>query len=551
MLEIREIITGALIGIGIILCICAALYGPDYIREISYPSRQKVQLIAVGKYSFRDWAFRLRDENIKNPHLGYIRTPVFSLPVKLLDIKYVDQGGTRRVYGQFESQASQVDFFGKFEATVKEKGPSRIEADILSGKNSNDIASLSRISGKISFIENINTGLIEGDLQIGSANYGGLPFGGTQLRIKGDRKLVGAEILTHVSGHQGTTFKIIGGFEDGTLKDLSGDVEIDNLQGLIETINMLASGETFTLPDYFKSFRAFHIGFHQKNPEAGSYDRKEFELTSKTLGKKFNGIAQFQSRNNVLKLAGRMVDVWPQAYPSGLTQTAGHTLTQGVLELSLNQKNDDVFGPYMTVFHDVTLEKGPLKLKGLNGSLTYDTLFPVEGRSTDFQLQELDLGPDTLKNIKIKQLALVDGILEIGPAVTVEWRELKFPLSMEYHPEDDVMEFKLKENFQNTSRLSDILRFDFSFSGALGLEKIWSLQKDKLISHDMILKNTTPGILTLNESVPELSNIFVKNLSIDLESDKIARLKVKGRHPTVYGASPVTLNTSIERFVEE
>ncbi len=551
MLNSKDVFTGIFAGLGIAALIVGALYFPKLFSEDYLPPKQSAKFISVNEQSFRDWALRLNETNVDYQHTGGFRSQIATFPVYFKDVKIADtENGTRRVFGQFESFGSDTyEFFGKFETTVTDIRPVEIKVELFSGKVTSDNSSANRLSGNITIIETRENATIEGSIQMGSLNYAGLPFGATSLDFKGDQQEITAKVSSQVSGHQGTKLVTNGAFIKGRLHDLSGEIDISSLPDLLATIEAVASGHSSEPPEFLKKLPELTLTF-QEDPEADLPSKSvKFDLKTDAFGNKFQSIAVLNKPEKKLKLAAKMYNFWIRDFPYGLQKVSGDITTQGIVELTLDQTDNEIYGPFSTKLEDLTLQNGEVRIEKATALVEYTSLSPLEIAPFEISSPSMMLD-EPLTNLVFSVRADQQNLsIENIHAV---WRDS--PVDIEISQtgnSDELPDLYIRKDFQNTLEISDILGVALKFSGPIEFEKSWIFNGNAYESKDLSFRNTAPGILTLSETIPELRNLYIKDIELILEDEHTAALQAKGTNPLFSGDKPILIKTKLQRSVDD
>ncbi len=546
IIKSQELIMGVIIGGVITILICAAIYLPRIWKTKSLPEQQSIKFISINNYSFRDWALRLNEDTLKLPHNGYFRSHALSAPISLKDISIMPVSDiSQRIFGQFESVERDMEIFGKFEATITDYEPTIIDIELFSGKITDPQTSVNRISGKLQIIENLESNLINGTIQIGSINYGGLPFGSTALKLSGDLNAIKSEIVTNISGHQGSTASIKADFQLGTLINISGSLNVQSLEDLIKTIEVTALGQSYELPNIFTQIGGIKIEFQQMPLASRGKDASKFNLSTESFGKGFKGAAILDKAEQSLQLGARFEDFWIFDFPYELQKTKGTIKTQAIAMLTFNQKNDDVLGPLKATLEDVTLERSEFKIENLNGSLNFKSLSPPTMEEAVLKASRVILD-EAITDVTIS-LKQDSGSIKLTSLNGI-WANTE--TDFEINETDQLPNLSVKKQYDNIAELSNMTGLAFKFSAPVEFSKTWTFNGEKYLGTDLKLTNTESGILTLNDSIPELTNIFIKDLNLIFEDQSTAFLSAHGTHPLLYSEMPVTIETKLQRFID-
>ena len=550
MFNTKDIIAGITVGLLIAGLIVGALYLPKVFSEDNLPPPQEAKFITINEQSFRDWALRLNEENVNYQHTGGFRSQIATFPMTFKNVQIADtEDGKRRVFGQFESFGSDTyEAFGKFESEISQSSAIEIQIELFSGKLSTETTSANRISGKITIVESRQQASIKGALQMGSLNYAGLPFGATNLDFGGVPQGITAQASSQVSGHQGSVIEVTGEFVKGAFQRPSGTLKVASLNNLATTIEAIASGQSTGLPYLLQNMTdlevAFQLDQRAKLP-AGSW---KFDLKTDAFGDKFQSIAVLNKPEKKLKLAARMHDFWLKDFPYGLQKVSGDVTTQGIIELSLNQTDDEVYGPFSTKFEKMNLKKEKLEIKNANALIKYSSLNPLVIEDFDIYADSMNLD-EPFQNITFSMANGANGI-EVK-TIKGFWKSAPIELELDFKEDRELPDLYAQREVSNISDLSNILGVDLRFSGPIRFRKSWIFNGLEYESQDLSFKNTAPGILTLNENIPELRNLYINDIELILEDHKTAALNAKGTNPLLYGDKPVMIKTKLQRAVAE
>ncbi len=548
MINLREIGIGLGVGCFIILIIFGVMYVPGFFADRSLPDKQSIKFISINDYSFRDWALRLNDQNLKVPHTGYFKSHLIAVPILLKDLGIAEESqNSKRILGQFESLGQKTELIGKFEAIVTQYQPTKITIDLFSGKFNDANVSGNRISGKINITENIESNAIDGNLQIGSTNYGGIPFGGTNLRFKGDMNAINANITTQVSGHQGTSVELTGTFVQQNFLNIKGLLNITAASDLVKTVQMIAAGREFPLPPFFNKIKPLQIEITQDLTSKISADSVKFDVETSYFGQGFKSAAILDKSKSRLQLGARFENFWLDAYPYDLTKTSGEVRTQAIAELSLDQKDNDTYGPFTTRLENIVLEKEGFKLTDVNGLITYESLSPVKVDMISLSASEMFLD-EPITNV-VFEMDYDDNERLTPRNISGLWNNRKTLFEPQANESYTLPDLDVSNVYNEFAEVSELLKLDLTFSAPLKFSKTWKFKDKGYQSEDLKFVNTEQGVLTLNENIPELTNIYVDDMTLVLD-DKTASLKVKGTHPLIYGKKPIRIDTTLERRVE-
>lgn len=548
MVNTKEIIIGLVVGLLIAGLIYGLTYLPGYFKRDNFPPKHSIKFVSINDYSFRDWALRLNEDNLELPHTGYFRSHLMSFPILLKDVGIpVQTENDKTIIGQFESIGQKSELFGKFEATISKLKPTEIKVELFSGKFSDANVSSNRISGKINITENIESNAIKGTLQIGSTNYGGIPFSGTNLNFDGDINQINANVITQVSGHQGTSVELSGAFVQQNFLNISGLLNISSLRDLTKTVQIIAMGEEIELPDFIDKISSLEIEIQQDMSARIADNAIKFDVMSPVFGEGYKGAAILDKTEQILELGARFNNYWIESYPYNFEKISGNTRTQAVSKLFLNGINDDVFGPVTSRLENVTLQKGDLVLKDLNALIRYESLTPLKIEDSSLKISEMVLD-DAIQNVSIS--IEQESNLFVPKTISGLWNNTEVSFDLAFSEDRELPDLNITNIYDDVAELSDLLRLNLQFSAPLEFSKTWKFNGTSYVSDDLDFKNAEPGILTLNEDIPELTNIYVKNMRLKLEDEKTALLTVKGKHPLIYGQRPIKISTKLERIVE-
>ena len=131
------------------------------------------------------------------------------------------------------------------------------------------------------------------------------------------------------------------------------------------------------------------------------------------------------------------------------------------------------------------------------------------------------------------------------------WKGEPIDLELDFKEDKELPDLYAEREVSNISDLSNILGVDLRFSGPIRFRKSWTFNGLEYESQDLSFKNTAPGILTLNENIPELRNLYINDIELILEDHKTAALNAKGTNPLLYGDKPVMIKTKLQRAVAE
>ena len=549
MIELREIIIGVIIGGVLATIIFGITYLPGFLSDQTLPERHSVKFVSVNEYSFRDWALRLDENNLSLPHTGFFRSHFLSAPIQLKDVQIVDPDEkTRQIFGQFESLDSNTDLFGKFEGRLTEGEATKIKVELFSAKINNPDVSVNRVSGQIDITENITSHNIAGNLQIGSVNYGGLPFGATNLKFNGDMSLITADVTTQLSGHQGTTGEFKGVFQETHFLNISGFLNIESLPNLFGTLQTLASGSSSNTPEILEEISTLSIELRQDINAKNGDQAVKFDFITKQFGDGFKSAAILNKSKKDLQIGAIFRNYWLNEYPYDLKATTGETVTQGVMQLSFNQQADDTYGPLTTRLRNMSFERGDFALNNVNGVINYKSLSPLLIEEISLSAQEMILD-EPLTNISINMKQQNNQILVSN--LSGRWQQNDINLGIRHGGQGKLPDLLIEKEYSNIIDLTNILGLDFKFSAPIELSKTWRFNGSSYESKNLAFTNTEPGILTLNENIPELSNLYIEKMNLTLEDQKTALLNATGTNPLLYGKKPITIQTKLERFVDQ